>query len=273
MGIMPFVHKGDYLKHPVAVQYFLSLSLAELYWLGGLFGEMSLPLPGQWWADMGMKNSQELVEEGQASLLSKGLIRRREIGGWVVDSLISLIVKWLASADQFLIIGSYQNSGDQIQSFIYPSGNEVMAIKPTGSIFDVIIFQNLDAFLSDLLDQFFSKREYQASAAEYPISQPKELIPAVWKNGERAANMLGAVGIEGKEAERVAAWIKNLISLLSLQRIYRDGNHWKIDGENHICTDGRCIWANLDLKNREAIKFESASFDEIQKVLLQVVHL
>lgn len=162
----------------------LDISVAELGWLAGAFGVAQLPLssPGT-----------IVLDDGRRELRKRGLIQPAERGGWQVDPLAAMAVRWMAEARYYWVFEQYQKSAIPRQIPLFFREGAVLLVLPSGDEKRLVICQDKETALMEWrLSVRLPFSADEENLPEWDVPQPVTIIRSNWRNPLQAQKMANA---------------------------------------------------------------------------------
>jgi hypothetical protein len=237
--------------------FHFDLSLAELSWLAGAFGIISLPLPLDALQDMTRPQLVEDQKKGHASLLTRGLIRPSPGFGWQVDRLPAAIVQWMTSANSILRVEYIEKKGTKNTIHIFTSGDQALSVEMNGDTANFILYKTHAALKKSLQTRLKIPIKSQKSKEMFSIPQPQILIPVMWKDPNIAAQILENAGL-ATTSKALIAWAasQNWMGVVSKMQI--NDETIIVSDPLIICAAEKSLWSCTN--NTQEITDSTAMF-------------
>jgi len=221
--------------------YSLDLTRGELYWLAGSFGVSKLPLPDEAWRDRSAKNYESELQEGNASLQARGLLRAAGGVGWQVDRLPSAIIQWLSSASSLLRVEHFQRNGTVRRAHLFTSGEQGLSVEIDPTAAQFTLYETPAVLTEALLNWLALPAASKKAQPTYQLPQPESFLTAAWKNPKLVPQMLKAADISAKKTD-IPAWVESLEFVTVLNAVQLDGRRNKITDQFAVCGDSKRVW-------------------------------
>jgi hypothetical protein len=221
--------------------YTLDLGRGELYWLAGSFGVTNLPVPDDAWRGHSMETYEADIQKGNASLLTRGLIRPSPGFGWQVDRLPSAIIQWLSSANSLLRVEYIPKNETTRIAHFFTSGEQGLSVEIDSDAAHFTLYETRPVLIEAILNLLALPTTAKKAEAAYQLPQPEAFLPAAWKNPKLSEKMLKAADIlvKGKD---ITTWITSLEYVVILNKVQVDGRKYNIIDRFSICGDKKFIW-------------------------------
>ena len=225
----------------MAANYVFQLSRSELHWLASSFGVTNLPIPDEAWHERSFQEYEADLEEGNALLLTRGLIRPSPGFGWQVDRLPSAIIKWLSSANSLLRVEYISKIGETRIAHYFISGEQGLSVEIDPDAAHFTLNESREVLTEAIFNWLALPTTAKNAETAYQIPQPEAFLPAAWKNPKLSEKMLRAADllVKGKD---ITTWINSLEYVVILNKVQVDGRKYKITDQFSICGDKKLIW-------------------------------
>ena len=221
--------------------YTLDLTRGELYWLAGSFGAINLPVPDDAWRERSLQTYEADVQKGNASLLTRGLIRPSPGFGWQVDRLPSAIIQWLSSANLLLRVEYIPKNETTRIAHFFTSGEQGLLVEIDTDAAHFTLYETRAVMIEAILNWLALPTTAKNAETAYQLPQPEAFLPAAWKNPKLSEKMLRAADILVK-GKVITTWINSLEYVVILNKVQVDGRKYKITDQFSICGDKKLIW-------------------------------
>lgn len=217
------------------------LSRAELYWLAGAFGIVSLPLPDNASLRISPVQQDSLQKDGHASLLTRGLLRPSPGFGWQVERLPAALVQWIASAPSLVRLERIARDGTTRRAHLFTSGEQGLFLKMDGDAAHFVIYKSL-SFLREAALRWLSLPQKMKSTAVkvQALPQPLIFLPAAWKDPQLAARILEERG--AKASKTTLNWVSKLEWAAALSLVKLEGRRNSILRQFVLCGNENSAW-------------------------------
>jgi hypothetical protein len=244
--------------------YKLDLARGELYWLAGSFGVTNLPIPDDAWRGLSAQDYEVDVQKGNASLLTRGLIRPSPGFGWQVDRLPSAIIQWLSSANSLLRKEYIPKIGETRIAHFFTSGEQGLSVEIDTDVAHFTLYETRAVLIEAIFNLLALPTTAKNTETAYQLPQPEAFLPAAWKNPELSEKMLRAAGTFDK-VEDVTTWVKSLEYVIVVSKVQVDGRGNKTTGQFSICGDKKLVWGG-EVEN-EKVSFALVPSKELTAII------
>ncbi len=247
----------------------LKLSPAELHWLAGAFGVISLPLLEDPLRSFTASQQKPMLVQALGSLQERGLIRGSARAGWQVDRLPAAVIQWLGSAANMLVLDVHTNSGIARRAQVFSEEGASMHVSVEEGQFHFLFLPDRKAVSDYLLDRLgASFLDPKPAADTYAFSQPATILRAAWKDHVLAAEMLKVTRLKPKAIKSLLTWAESLEWVVALTRVPIEAKKTGEQSQAFLCGNRNGCWAGrVDGSPDEPVTLSSMNIEETRALI------
>jgi len=221
--------------------YIFQLSRVELYWLVGSFGITNILILDEAWRGRSIRDYEADLQEGNASLTTRGLIRPSPGFGWQVDRLPAAIVQWMATANSMLRVEHIEKNSVKSNLHIFTSGEQALSIEIENDIAHFVLYKTRTAMKKTLQKWLNIPAKSGKSKDTFSIPQPQTFIPVAWKDPKLAAQILKN-NDPSANSKTLIEWAASLKCLVVFSKVQINSEAGGASAQFTLCMDGKSLW-------------------------------
>ncbi len=199
----------------------LFLSLGELFWIAGHLGFKNLPFLGAFIRGQSPEELRTIIQAGFESLRERSLVRRLNPREVEVDSTLASVVRLAAVPEYVNVVGSMRKVEPPIQVYVFNAKGQRVSVVFKDRFFHFSLYREDSVLYQSLVRWMGISGQISDRVApmQLTVGDVGDLLPKLWAQPEKVAELLQNQGYSPEEVTRLAAFFEQIQLYSTLNRV------------------------------------------------------